>query len=148
MRVSRSGSRWRAMVTRKPPVCGLTSEWRNAIAFVQCKHTGVELRLIRDEKQVKQCAVLSAWSLWPVETTEEITAMSRAVKSVVGICFRTDLAGTFKFCRIKCIFCSFSLFVYPSIYLSLGRLKSRWVFNIKMNLGQIGWGGMELINLA
>jgi hypothetical protein len=31
---------------------------------------------------------------------------------------------------------------------TLGRLRSRWVANIKMDLREIGWGGMDWINLA
>jgi hypothetical protein len=31
---------------------------------------------------------------------------------------------------------------------SLLRPRSRWVNNIKMDVGDIGWGGMELIDLA
>jgi hypothetical protein len=31
---------------------------------------------------------------------------------------------------------------------SLWRLRHRWVDNIKMNLGEIGWGGVDWINLA
>jgi hypothetical protein len=30
----------------------------------------------------------------------------------------------------------------------LRRPKCRWVDNIKMDLREIGWGGMDLINLA
>jgi hypothetical protein len=30
----------------------------------------------------------------------------------------------------------------------LGRLRRRWVDNIKIDLGEIGWDGMDLINLA
>jgi hypothetical protein len=30
----------------------------------------------------------------------------------------------------------------------LGRPRRRWVDNIKMNLREIGWDGMELIDLA
>jgi hypothetical protein len=30
----------------------------------------------------------------------------------------------------------------------LGRLRHRWVENIKMDLRQIGWDGVELIELA
>jgi hypothetical protein len=30
----------------------------------------------------------------------------------------------------------------------LGRLRNRWVENIKMNLVEIGWGGMDWIGLA
>jgi hypothetical protein len=30
----------------------------------------------------------------------------------------------------------------------LGRLKRRWVNNIKMNFKEIKWGGMDWINLA
>jgi hypothetical protein len=30
----------------------------------------------------------------------------------------------------------------------LGRLRSRWVEDIKMDLREIGWGGMDWINLA
>jgi hypothetical protein len=30
----------------------------------------------------------------------------------------------------------------------LGRPKRRWVDNIKMNLNEIGWDGMDLIDLA
>jgi hypothetical protein len=30
----------------------------------------------------------------------------------------------------------------------LGRPGYRWVYNIKMNLGEIGWGGMYWINLV
>jgi hypothetical protein len=31
---------------------------------------------------------------------------------------------------------------------SLGRQRRRWVDNIKMDLREIGWGGMDLIDLA
>jgi hypothetical protein len=31
---------------------------------------------------------------------------------------------------------------------ALGRPKHRWVDNIKMDLGEIGWGGMDWIGLA
>jgi hypothetical protein len=31
---------------------------------------------------------------------------------------------------------------------SLERVKRRWVDNIKMDLGEIGWGGMDWIDLA
>jgi hypothetical protein len=31
---------------------------------------------------------------------------------------------------------------------SLGRPKRRWEDNIKMNLREVGWGGMDWINLA
>jgi hypothetical protein len=30
----------------------------------------------------------------------------------------------------------------------LGRPRRRWVDNIKMDLREIGWGGMDLIDLA
>jgi hypothetical protein len=30
----------------------------------------------------------------------------------------------------------------------LGRLRRRWDDNIKMNLREIGWGGMDLIDLG
>jgi hypothetical protein len=30
----------------------------------------------------------------------------------------------------------------------LGRSRHRWVDNIKMNLGEIGWDGMDWIDLA
>jgi hypothetical protein len=30
----------------------------------------------------------------------------------------------------------------------LGRPRRRWVDNIKMNVGKIGWGGMDWIDLA
>jgi hypothetical protein len=30
----------------------------------------------------------------------------------------------------------------------LGRPRCRWVYNIKMDLGEIGWDGMDWINLA
>jgi hypothetical protein len=30
----------------------------------------------------------------------------------------------------------------------LGRPRSRWVDNIRMDLGEIGWDGMDWINLA
>jgi hypothetical protein len=30
----------------------------------------------------------------------------------------------------------------------LGRPRRRWVDNIKMDLGEVGWGGMDLIDLA
>jgi hypothetical protein len=30
----------------------------------------------------------------------------------------------------------------------LGRLKRRWVDNIKVDLREIGWGGMDWIDLA
>jgi hypothetical protein len=32
--------------------------------------------------------------------------------------------------------------------IQLGRLRHRWVDNIKMNLVEIGWGGMDWIGLA
>jgi hypothetical protein len=31
---------------------------------------------------------------------------------------------------------------------TLGRPRSRWVDNIKMDLREIGWGGMDCIDLA
>jgi hypothetical protein len=31
---------------------------------------------------------------------------------------------------------------------SLGRYRRRWEDNIKMNLQEVGWGGMDLIDLA
>jgi hypothetical protein len=31
---------------------------------------------------------------------------------------------------------------------SLGRTKRRWVDNIKMDLREVGWGGMDWIDLA
>jgi hypothetical protein len=31
---------------------------------------------------------------------------------------------------------------------SLGRTRRRWVDNIKMELGEIGWGGVDWIGLA
>jgi hypothetical protein len=31
---------------------------------------------------------------------------------------------------------------------SLGRPKHRWVDNIRMDLGEIGWGGVDWIGLA
>jgi hypothetical protein len=31
---------------------------------------------------------------------------------------------------------------------SLGRRRRRWVYNIKMHLREIGWGGMNWIDLA
>jgi hypothetical protein len=30
---------------------------------------------------------------------------------------------------------------------SLGRLRNRWQGNIKMNLGEMGWGDMDCIDL-
>jgi hypothetical protein len=30
----------------------------------------------------------------------------------------------------------------------LGRPRSRWVYNIKMDLRSIGWGGMDWIDMA
>jgi hypothetical protein len=30
----------------------------------------------------------------------------------------------------------------------LGRPRRRWVYNIKMNLREIGWGGMDWVYLA
>jgi hypothetical protein len=30
----------------------------------------------------------------------------------------------------------------------LGRPRLRWVYNIKMNLSEIGWGGVDWIGLA
>jgi hypothetical protein len=30
----------------------------------------------------------------------------------------------------------------------LGRLRLRWVDNIKMDLGETGWGGVDWIDLA
>jgi hypothetical protein len=30
----------------------------------------------------------------------------------------------------------------------LGRPRRRWVDNIKINVGEIGWGGMDLIDLS
>jgi hypothetical protein len=30
----------------------------------------------------------------------------------------------------------------------LGRPRCRWVDNVKLDLGEIGWGGMDWINLA
>jgi hypothetical protein len=30
----------------------------------------------------------------------------------------------------------------------LGRIRSRWEDNIKMDLREIGWGGMDWINLT
>jgi hypothetical protein len=30
----------------------------------------------------------------------------------------------------------------------LGRPRRMWVDNIKMNLGEIGWGGMDWVDLA
>jgi hypothetical protein len=30
----------------------------------------------------------------------------------------------------------------------LGRLRRRWIDNIKMDLGEIGWGGVDWIGLA
>ena len=31
---------------------------------------------------------------------------------------------------------------------SLGRYRRRWEGNIKMNLKEVGWGGMDLIDMA
>jgi hypothetical protein len=31
---------------------------------------------------------------------------------------------------------------------SLGRPRRRWVDNVKMDLGEIGWGGMDWIDVA
>jgi hypothetical protein len=36
----------------------------------------------------------------------------------------------------------------PEANRPLGRQRSRWVDNIKMDLGEIGWDGMEWIKLA
>jgi hypothetical protein len=36
----------------------------------------------------------------------------------------------------------------PERKISLARTKRRWMDNIKMNLGEIGWGGMDSIGLA
>jgi hypothetical protein len=33
-------------------------------------------------------------------------------------------------------------------YVTLGRPRRKWVDNIKMDLGEVGWGGMDWINLA
>jgi hypothetical protein len=30
----------------------------------------------------------------------------------------------------------------------LGRPRRRWIYNIKMDLSEIGWGGVDLIGLA
>jgi hypothetical protein len=38
--------------------------------------------------------------------------------------------------------------VHCEVKRSLGRPKQRWVDNIKMDLGDIGWGGVEYIDLA
>jgi hypothetical protein len=36
----------------------------------------------------------------------------------------------------------------PEGHRPLGRPRRRWVDNIKMDLGEIGWDGMDWINLA
>jgi hypothetical protein len=36
----------------------------------------------------------------------------------------------------------------PEGKMQLSRSKHRWLDNIKMDLGKIGWGGMEYIYLA
>jgi hypothetical protein len=36
----------------------------------------------------------------------------------------------------------------PKVKRTLGRSRCRWVDNIKMNLREIGWGGMAWIDLA
>jgi hypothetical protein len=40
------------------------------------------------------------------------------------------------------------LFGKPDGKRPLGRLKCRWVDNIKMNLREVGWGGMDWIDLT
>jgi hypothetical protein len=40
------------------------------------------------------------------------------------------------------------LVVKPEGKRSLGRLRRRWVDNIKMDLREIEWGGMDWIDLA
>jgi hypothetical protein len=40
------------------------------------------------------------------------------------------------------------LVVKPSVKKSLGRPRCRWVDNIKMDLVEIGWGGVDWIDLA
>jgi hypothetical protein len=41
-----------------------------------------------------------------------------------------------------------ALVVKPEGRRPLGRPRRRWEDNIKMDLGEIGWGGMDWINLA
>jgi hypothetical protein len=36
----------------------------------------------------------------------------------------------------------------PEVKKPTGRLRRRWVDNIKMNLREIGWGGVDWIDLA
>jgi hypothetical protein len=36
----------------------------------------------------------------------------------------------------------------PEVRRSLGRPRRRWVNNIKMDLREVGWGNMDLIDLA
>jgi hypothetical protein len=36
----------------------------------------------------------------------------------------------------------------PEGKIPLGRLRRRWVDNINMHLREIGWGGMDWINLS
>jgi hypothetical protein len=36
----------------------------------------------------------------------------------------------------------------PQAKISLGRQRSRWVDNIKINLREIGWDGMDWIDVA
>jgi hypothetical protein len=36
----------------------------------------------------------------------------------------------------------------PDRKIPLGRPRRRWVYNIKMDLREIGWGGMDWIDLA
>jgi hypothetical protein len=36
----------------------------------------------------------------------------------------------------------------PEVRRTLGRPRSRWVDNVRMDLGEIGWGGVDWIGLA
>jgi hypothetical protein len=47
--------------------------------------------------------------------------------------------------RIKC---AGHLVGYPEGKRQVGRLRRRWVDNIKMDLREIGWCGMDSINMA
>jgi hypothetical protein len=44
--------------------------------------------------------------------------------------------------------CISDLVAKPEGKRSLGRPKHRWVNNIKMDLRELGWGGMDWIDLA
>jgi hypothetical protein len=57
----------------------------------------------------------------------------------------------------KVVHCSFFVFLYWTLHASarkpegkrpLGRPRRRWVDNIKIDLGEIGWDGMDWIELA